>query len=67
MTGSGVVRVVNTKGTILMEQAVEAKDIRMCQAKDAPIQDWVKLAVNRARLSATPAVFLVRRSKSTDN
>jgi isocitrate dehydrogenase len=41
-----------------MEQAVEAKDIfRMCQTKDAPIQDWVKLAVNRARLSATPAVF----------
>jgi isocitrate dehydrogenase len=66
MTGSGVVRVVNTKGTILMEQAVEAKDIfRMCQTKDAPIQDWVKLAVNRARLSATPAVFWLIDDQST--
>jgi isocitrate dehydrogenase len=67
MTGSGVVRVVDTKGTILMEQAVEAKDIfRMCQAKDAPIQDWVKLAVNRARLSATPAVFWLDDQRAHD-
>ena len=67
MTGNGVVRVVNTKGTVLMEQAVEAKDIfRMCQAKDAPIQDWVKLAVNRARLSNTPAVFWLDENRAHD-
>ena len=54
----GLVRVSDANGKVLMEQAVEAGDIfRMCQAKDAPIQDWVKLAVNRARLSDTPAVF----------
>ncbi|MFT5252444.1 MAG: isocitrate dehydrogenase, partial [Flavobacteriales bacterium] len=67
MTGSGVARVVDTKGTVLMEQAVEAKDIfRMCQAKDAPIQDWVKLAVNRARLSNTPAVFWLDDNRAHD-
>ena len=54
----GVVRVTDSDGKLLMEQKVEAGDIwRMCQAKDAPIQDWVKLAVNRARASDTPAVF----------
>ncbi len=54
----GVVRVTDSDGKLLMEQRVEAGDIwRMCQAKDAPIQDWVKLAVNRARASDTPAVF----------
>jgi isocitrate dehydrogenase len=48
------VRVVDSKGNVLLEQNVEAGDIfRMCQTKDAPIQDWVKLAVNRAR-PATP-------------
>jgi len=58
MSAAGVVKVTDTNGTVLMEQAVEAGDIfRMCQVKDAPIQDWVKLAVNRARLSNTPAVF----------
>lgn len=67
MTGSGVVRVVDTKGTVLMEQAVDDKDIfRMCQAKDAPIQDWVKLAVNRARLSRTPAVFWLDDKRAHD-
>lgn len=67
MTGNGVVRVVDTKGTVLMEQTVEAKDIfRMCQAKDAPIQDWVKLAVNRARLSSTPAVFWLDENRAHD-
>ena len=67
MTTSGVVRVVDTKETVVMEQAVEAKDIfRMCQAKDAPIQDWVKLAVNRARLSATPAVFWLDDQRAHD-
>ncbi|QBN18310.1 NADP-dependent isocitrate dehydrogenase [Flavobacterium nackdongense] len=63
----GVVRVVDANGTVLMEQAVEAKDIfRMCQVKDAPIQDWVKLAVNRARLSNTPAVFWLDEKRAHD-
>ena len=63
----GVVRVVDTNGNILMEQVVEAKDIfRMCQAKDAPIQDWVKLAVNRARLSNTPAIFWLDENRAHD-
>ncbi|NMX64467.1 NADP-dependent isocitrate dehydrogenase [Pseudomonas sp. WS 5111] len=54
----GVVRVTDSQGKLLMEQSVEAGDIfRMCQTKDAPIQDWVKLAVNRARASNTPAIF----------
>ena len=67
MNGEGVVRVVDSKGTVLMEQNVEANDIfRMCQAKDAPIQDWVKLAVNRARLSATPAVFWLDENRAHD-
>jgi isocitrate dehydrogenase len=65
--GDGVVRVVDNKGTVLMEQNVEANDIfRMCQAKDAPIQDWVKLAVNRARLSDTPAVFWLDENRAHD-
>ena len=67
MTASGTVRVVDTNGTVLMEQVVEASDIfRMCQAKDAPIQDWVKLAVNRARLSHTPAVFWLDENRAHD-
>jgi len=54
----GVARIVNVDGTVLIEQNVEEGDIwRMCQVKDAPIRDWVKLAVTRARLSNTPAVF----------
>ncbi len=54
----GVIRVVDGKGNLLLAQDVEAGDIfRMCQTKDAPIQDWVKLAVNRARASNTPALF----------
>lgn len=54
----GVARIVDDQGKVLMEQHVEAGDIwRMCQVKDAPIRDWVKLAVNRARQSNTPAVF----------
>ncbi|OUL61148.1 NADP-dependent isocitrate dehydrogenase [Flavobacterium sp. AJR] len=67
MKADGVVRVVDANGTVLMEQAVEDKDIfRMCQAKDAPIQDWVKLAVNRARLSNTPAVFWLDENRAHD-
>ncbi|WP_366187292.1 NADP-dependent isocitrate dehydrogenase [Flavobacterium ovatum] len=67
MSANGTVRVVDLNGNVLMEQAVEANDIfRMCQAKDAPIQDWVKLAVNRARLSATPAVFWLDENRAHD-
>ena len=67
LQADGVVRVVDNKGTVLMEQNVEANDIfRMCQAKDAPIQDWVKLAVNRARLSDTPAVFWLDENRAHD-
>jgi isocitrate dehydrogenase len=67
MKADGVVRVVDTNGTVLMEQEVETNDIfRMCQAKDAPIQDWVKLAVNRARLSSTPAVFWLDNNRAHD-
>ncbi len=64
---NGTVKVTDTNGKILMEQAVEAGDIfRMCQVKDAPIQDWVKLAVNRARLSNTPAVFWLDENRAHD-
>ncbi|MFP9098405.1 NADP-dependent isocitrate dehydrogenase [Flavobacterium sp. RHBU_24] len=68
VAANGVVKVVdNNNGTVYMEQAVEAGDIfRMCQTKDAPIQDWVKLAVNRARLSDTPAVFWLDENRAHD-
>ncbi|MFK0089940.1 NADP-dependent isocitrate dehydrogenase [Pseudomonas sp. NPDC090755] len=63
----GVIRVLDGKGNLLLEQNVEAGDIfRMCQTKDAPIQDWVKLAVNRARASATPAVFWLDPQRAHD-
>jgi isocitrate dehydrogenase len=63
----GVIRVTDGEGNIFMEQTVEAGDIfRMCQTKDAPIQDWVKLAVNRARLSATPAIFWLDENRAHD-
>lgn len=67
LNSNGVVKVTDTNGTVLMEQKVEAGDIfRMCQTKDAPIQDWVKLAVNRARLSNTPAVFWLDENRAHD-
>ena len=67
MTADGVVRVVDTKGNVLMEQPVEEKDIfRMCQAKDAPIQDWVKLAVNRARATNVPTIFWLDENRAHD-
>ncbi|MBK8804560.1 MAG: NADP-dependent isocitrate dehydrogenase [Fibrobacteres bacterium] len=57
-TAKGSIRAVDSSGKVLLEQTVEAGDIfRMCQAKDAPVRDWVKLAVNRARLSGLPSVF----------
>ncbi|MBY8946566.1 NADP-dependent isocitrate dehydrogenase [Pseudomonas sp. SH10-3B] len=63
----GVVRVTDSKGNLLMEQKVEAGDIfRMCQTQDAPIQDWVKLAVNRARASNTPAIFWLDPQRAHD-
>ncbi|WP_085725974.1 NADP-dependent isocitrate dehydrogenase [Pseudomonas sp. R37(2017)] len=63
----GVVRVTDSNGKLLLEQSVEAGDIfRMCQTKDAPIQDWVKLAVNRARASATPAIFWLDPMRAHD-
>ena len=64
---NGVIRVVDANGNVYMEQVVEEGDIfRMCQTKDAPIQDWVKLAVNRARLSSTPAVFWLDENRAHD-
>lgn len=67
ISADGVVRVTDTSGKVLLEQKVEAGDIwRMCQVKDAPIQDWVKLAVNRARASATPAVFWLDPKRAHD-
>jgi len=63
----GVVNVVDANETILMQQNIEKNSIfRMCQVKDTPIQDWVKLAVNRARLSNTPAVFWLDENRAHD-
>lgn len=67
MNAAGLVKVTDAAGNVLMEQKVEHGDIfRMCQVKDAPIQDWVKLAVNRARLSETPAVFWLDENRAHD-
>ncbi|MGI6879370.1 NADP-dependent isocitrate dehydrogenase [Microbacterium sp. gxy059] len=64
---SGTVRVVNGAGDVVLEHAVEQGDIwRACQTKDAPIRDWVKLAVTRARLSDTPAVFWLDEKRAHD-
>jgi isocitrate dehydrogenase len=65
--GNGVIRVVDAAGKTLLQQKVEQGDIfRMCQVKDAPIQDWVKLAVTRARLSNTPAIFWLDKNRAHD-
>ena len=64
---NGSIRVVDDAGTTLLEHTVEEGDIwRMCQAKDAPIRDWVKLAVNRARATGTPAVFWLDENRGHD-
>lgn len=64
---AGTVSVINSQGDVLISHAVEVGDIwRMCQVKDAPIRDWVKLAVKRARLSSTPAVFWLDENRSHD-
>jgi isocitrate dehydrogenase len=67
MPSAGSVRVINDNGEVLLEHSVAEGDIwRMCQAKDAPIQDWVKLAVNRARATNTPAVFWLDENRAHD-
>ena len=64
---AGTVSVIDASGNTLIEHDVEAGDIwRMCQTKDAPIQDWVKLAVTRARASQTPAVFWLDENRAHD-
>ena len=63
----GVVKVINSKGITLLEHNVEAGDIwRMCQVKDAPIQDWIKLAVNRATATQSPIVFWLDKHRAHD-
>ena len=65
---SGTVEVVTRTGEVLLSQTVNKGDIfRMCQVKDAPIQDWVKLAVSRARATSTPAIFWLDENRSHDN
>ncbi len=65
--GKGTIRVIDGAGNVLLEQAVEKDDIfRACTVKDIPIQDWVKLAVNRAKASSTPVVFWLNKNRSHD-
>lgn len=64
---TGTVRVTNSVGTVLLEHEVETGDIwRLCQTKDLPIQDWVKLAVTRARLTGLPAIFWLDEDRAHD-
>ncbi len=64
---AGTVRVVDAAGAVLFEHAVEAGDVwRMCQTKDAPVRDWVKLAVGRARATGTPAIFWLNERRAHD-
>ena len=65
--GNGTIRVVDASGTTLMEQSVEEDDIfRMCQTKDIPIQDWVKLGITRARLTGQSAIFWLDQNRAHD-
>jgi len=67
LSEAGKVQIIDTDGKVLLEQSVEAGDIfRMCQVKDAPIQDWVKLAVNRARATGDPAIFWLDKDRAHD-
>ncbi len=67
ISSNGKVQIIDTSGTVLIEHNVEEGDIwRMCQVKDAPIQDWIKLAVVRARVSQTPAVFWLDKNRAHD-
>lgn len=64
---NGVVKVIDSDKNILLEQSVEQGDIwRMCQTKDLPIQDWIKLAVNRARATNIPAIFWLDKNRAHD-
>ena len=64
---SGIVKVTDSAGTVLMEHTVEEGDIwRMCQTKDEPIKDWVKLAVNRAKATGWPAIFWLNENRAHD-
>ena len=68
ISGEGTVKVEDENGNVLLEQTVQTGDIfRACQTKDAPIRDWVKLAVNRARLSDTPTIFWLDRDRAHDS
>ncbi len=68
ITADGRVSVVDSSGNVLLSHEVEAGDIwRMCQVKDAPIQDWVKLAVSRARDTGSPAVFWLDKDRAHDS
>jgi isocitrate dehydrogenase len=67
IAAAGVVKVTNAAGDVVMEHVVEQGDIwRMCQVKDAPIRDWVKLAVTRARATGAPAVFWLDQTRAHD-
>ena len=67
LDADGTVQVIDKTGNILLEQTVKAGDVfRMCQVKDAPIQDWVKLAVNRAKATGVPAVFWLDKNRAHD-
>jgi isocitrate dehydrogenase len=67
MTGTGKVQVIDDNDNVLIEQPVDEGDIfRMCQAKDAPIQDWIKLAVKRAKETGDPAVFWLDENRAHD-
>lgn len=64
---AGIIQAVNANGKVLLSQTVEAGDIfRMCQAKDAPVRDWVKLAVTRAKISGMPAIFWLDPNRAHD-
>ncbi len=67
LSAPGTVRVITENGHVLLEQLVEADDIfRMCQVKDAPIQNWVELAVKRARATSLPTIFWLDENRSHD-
>ncbi|WP_394202084.1 NADP-dependent isocitrate dehydrogenase [Shewanella waksmanii] len=67
VAANGTIEVIDAAGNVLLSHSVEQGDIwRMCQVKDAPIRDWVKLAVNRSRLSNTPAVFWLDENRAHD-
>ncbi|WP_417610241.1 NADP-dependent isocitrate dehydrogenase [Owenweeksia hongkongensis] len=67
MTANGAVKVIDANGDVLLEHSVKQGDIwRMCQTKEAPVEDWVKLAVNRARATGNPAIFWLDKNRAHD-